>query len=278
MAVYVNGQAVGVTKELPKPDMLQTRIDSTNSCNYLFYYYGGTNIDFADNIDTSNVTSMRSMYEESTSLTKINTKNLKTSNVTNMQNMFASCSRLSTLDISNFDMSNVTTAQYMFRSCSGLKSFDMTGVKPPKSKVIAMGMFQTCYGLTSLNLGEFGVNGLGSMQSLFSGCSQLSTIDISKFNTRGTTDMYSLFSSCGKLENIIVGDDFDTSSISNAGYMFSGCSAIATIPTLDLIKVTGTSSMFNNCKNLMNLTLKNIKANIKVFSSRDCTPLVLFKS
>lgn len=46
-------------------DMLQARVDATNSCNYLFADYTGDNIDFAKNLDMSKVTKASRMFEYS---------------------------------------------------------------------------------------------------------------------------------------------------------------------------------------------------------------------
>jgi surface protein len=47
-------------------------------------------------------------------------ENLNTSSVTNMDSMFAGCTELTTLDLSHFDTSNVTKMDYMFDNCSNL--------------------------------------------------------------------------------------------------------------------------------------------------------------
>ena len=44
-----------------------------------------------------------------------------------------------------------------------------------------------------------------------------------------------------------VPDKLDTSKVTNMGYMFTGCSAITSIPQLDTSKVTDMSQMFYNC-------------------------------
>ena len=47
-------------------------------------------------------------------------ENLNTSDVVNMESMFASCGKLSVIDISNFNTSNVTNMASMFADCSSL--------------------------------------------------------------------------------------------------------------------------------------------------------------
>lgn len=56
-----------------------------------------------ENLDTSNVTSMQSMFNDMTSLTSIDVNNFDTSNVINMRLMFEWMQSLTSLDISSFD-------------------------------------------------------------------------------------------------------------------------------------------------------------------------------
>ena len=53
-------------------------------------------------------------------------KDLDTSNVTSMSTMFYFCSSLTSLDLSNFNTSKVTDIQSMFGSCSSLKDVYIT--------------------------------------------------------------------------------------------------------------------------------------------------------
>lgn len=80
-------------------DMLQARVDATNSCDYLFYNYTGDNVDFISGLDTSNVKTMGSMYYNCRNLKTV--PQLETSNVTDMISMHYNCSNLKTIPILN---------------------------------------------------------------------------------------------------------------------------------------------------------------------------------
>lgn len=107
-------------------DMLQSRVDETKSCEYLFYYYTGTNPDCVKNLDTTNVTNMEYMFYYCSKLTSIDVSNFNTLNVINMGEMFYNCSKLTSLDLSNFNTSNVTYISMMFYGCSKLTSLDIS--------------------------------------------------------------------------------------------------------------------------------------------------------
>lgn len=88
-------------------DMLRQRVDQTNSADYLFFGYGGDDLEFINKLDTSNITSMKHMFGGCKNIENIPFgPDFKTHNVTNMTAMFSSCTNLKTLDLSNFDMSN----------------------------------------------------------------------------------------------------------------------------------------------------------------------------
>ena len=105
-------------------DMLQKRIDQTNSCAYLFYYYEGDNVDFIAGLDTSNVTSMSNMFYSCPNLTTI--PQLDTSNVTSMESMFYFCTNLTT--VPQLDTSNVTNMNSMFTYCPNLTKISMLNI------------------------------------------------------------------------------------------------------------------------------------------------------
>lgn len=85
-----------------------------------------TNLIFKD-IDTSNVTNMRFMFQNCYFITSLDLNGLDTSNVTNMIAMFNYCRALTSLDLSGWDTSNVIDMATMFYNCSALKTIRMAG-------------------------------------------------------------------------------------------------------------------------------------------------------
>ena len=140
--LFLNGKKFSPLLTRREKDMLQQRVDATNDASYLFYYFGGTNLDFINKLDTSKVTNMKYMISNCNKLQTIDLSNFNTSNVTDMSYMFYSCPYLTPLDVSSFDTSNVTTMFYMFENCNALTTLDVSNFNTDKLNN-AFGMFST---------------------------------------------------------------------------------------------------------------------------------------
>ena len=172
-------------------DMLQKRIDLTNSCAKLFYNYEGDNVDFIAGLDTSNVTSMSYMFNQCTKLTTVPA--FDTSNVTSMSYMFNTCGKLTT--IPELDTSNVTTMQGMLQDCRNLT----TVPELDTSKVTNMYyMFYYCTNLTTVP--AFDTSKVTNMGGMFYHCTKLTTVPA--FDTSNVTSMSSMFRDCWSIEEI----------------------------------------------------------------------------
>ena len=82
--------------------------DSFNGDFYKFEKNTFTNLIFKD-VDTSNVTSMLTMFNGCKTITFLNLSEFNTSKVTNMMGMFQYCTSINSLNLNGFDTSNVTT-------------------------------------------------------------------------------------------------------------------------------------------------------------------------
>ena len=80
-----------------------------------------TTVVFDDSFKDARPTRCYAWFNNCTSLTTINgIENLNTENVTDMRYMFRNCSSLSTLDLSGFNTAKVMLMEYMFYGCSKL--------------------------------------------------------------------------------------------------------------------------------------------------------------
>ena len=247
-------------------------------------------------LDTSQVTSMDSMFYLCSSLTSLDLSNFNTSQVRNMDSMFYSCRSLTSLDVSNFDTSQVTDMSSMFYLCSSLTSLDVSSFNTSKvtnmnymfsgevydvsypmsltsiiigdkfetSNVTNMSyMFNQCTHLTELNLSGFDTGKVTNMKKMFSFCGGLTNLDLSGFDTRQVTDMSYMFRSCSTLKNIDFGINWDTSKVTDMRSMFCACKSLEDeemqeiIKLLDTHQVTDMSRMFDSCSSLTSLDLSS---------------------
>ena len=253
-------------KQVSPTDMLQARVDATNSCSYLFYNYTGKDLSFIKNLDTSNATSMVYMFGSCKQITSLDLSNINTSNVTDMQNIFAYCQSLTTLNLSGLDTSKVVIMNYMFNSCSNLTSLDLSSFDTSGATTMQY-MFQACTGLTSLDLSNFNTSKVTTMGDMFNSCSNLTSLDLSSFDTSKVGSMSYMFAYCQRLTSLDL-TSFDTSNVTSISSMFNACHGLKEIfGELNLIANPIVNNMFSNCTNLTNVTLKNIKGTIQLGSS-----------
>ena len=167
-------------------------------------FYGLNNlqeINGANNIDTSKVTSMYGMFENCEKLSKVDVGNWNTSQVTNMAHMFQACYALDNLDVSDWNISKVTDMFEMFLACQKLSKIDVS--KWDTSQVTNMGlMFDNCSVLDGLDVSNWNTSKVTNMADMFSNCQKLSKIDVSKWDTSQVTDMSRMFINCQSLTNL----------------------------------------------------------------------------
>ena len=224
----------------------------------LFYNFSKlTEIENINLLDTSNVTTMTSMFNYCYKLATLNVSNFDTSNVTNMSFMFNQCNKLANLDVSKFDTSEVTNMSAMFRNCSSLTSLDVS--KFDTSNVTDMHeMFRGCRSLTSLDLSNFNTSNVTDMTLMFRECESILELNVDSFDTSNVTKMDSMFSFCEKIKDLDL-SNFDTSQVTNMDGMFSQCNSLTSLDVskFDTSKVTNMTYMFYECRSLTSLNVSN---------------------
>ena len=259
--------------------VFEDQIVPISTCNWFNDCTKLTTIESIANLDTSNVTTMKNMFKNCSSLTTINVNNFDTSKVINMGWLFYNCSSLTTINVNSFDTGNVTYMKSMFASCSSLTDlylgyFDTSNVTNMStmfsgcekleslyvrdfdtSNVTDMGgMFQNCSALKLLDVSEFNTSKVTKMNSMFKNCSSLNEIDVRGFDTKNVIQMGSMFSTCSSLTILDV-SGFNTSNVTNMNFMFNECDKLEMIDVsgFNTSNVTSMSSMFSGCKKLETL-------------------------
>lgn len=228
------------------------------------------------NFDTSKVIKMNYMFDNCSNLTSLDLSNFDTSNVNDMRYMFYNCPKLNLLNLSNFDTSNVTDMNSMFFNCRNLNSLDLSNFET--SKVIDMGsMFRWCYDLTSIDVTNFDTSNVNNMSNMFDECIGLTTLNLSNFDTSNVEEMAYMFSECSSLTSLDL-SNFDTSKVINMNSMFEGCSKLKLLDVscFDTSKVCCMWDMFMGCSELEEIDVSNFDtSNVTVIAGmfKDCSKL-----
>lgn len=125
---------------------------------------------------------------------------LDTSNFTSMDSMFRNCYLLTELDVSHFDTSKVTNMSYMFKGCSSLTSLNVSGFDT--SKVTNMDEVFSASGVQKLDLRGWNVENVLTMGNMFQNCTKLATLNLTEWNAIKCTDMKCMFDACISIQKI----------------------------------------------------------------------------
>ena len=209
------------------------------------------------NVNTENVTTMRSMFCGCKSLTGLDLSSFDTRSVMDMSSMFSVCQSLTSLDLSSFDTRNVTDMGSMFNGCNSLTGLDLSSFDT-RSVMGMSSMFSVCQSLTSLDLSSFDTRNVTDMGSMFDGCNSLIGLDLSSFDTKNVTYMSSMFRNCQSLTSLDL-SSFDTKNVTDMYFMFRNCQSLTSLDlsSFDTKNVTNMFCMFYDCNSLTSLNLSN---------------------
>lgn len=218
-----------------------------------------TTVSGFENLDTSELESMRSFFMNCDALTSIDLTGLDTSNVTNMGNLFYRCGNLESVNFTGFDTSNVTLLTTLFVDCVKLTSVDISGFDVSSATSISS-MFEGCTGLTSLKLPKkFATANMKNVSSVFERCSGLTEIDISESDTSSVTNFQRMFKDCNALTTLKLPQSFVTEKATRINELFEGCVSLASIDASGWV-TTGASlvsmtNLFKDCASITTLDL-----------------------
>ena len=264
--IYGNMSGNTLVVSTPAPTMY-----ANSSCVEMFKYLTSLQeIEFGDNFNTENVTSMQKMFEGCTGITDLDNLDLEhfnTDGVNNMSWLFFGCSHLGTIAFpASFNTEHVTTMHGMFQGCSGLTSFSFPDNFNTESVTNMQAMFSGCSSLTSLDLSTFNTANVTTMWDMFAECNNLTTINCGSGNnvvdldTRSVTTMEGMFRNCNHLTSLVFGNNFNTSSVTTMERMFLGCQGLTSLEfgnNFNTSSVVSMKNMFNNCIALWDLNLSN---------------------
>ena len=159
--------------------------------------------------------------------------------------------------INGLDTSKVENMTYLFDTCTGITNLDLSSWDT--SKVTTMSnTFRICSGLTNLNLTTWNTENVNNMSNMFYQCSSLTELDLHSFNTNKVSNMSYMFNGCSKLTRLDL-SNFDTSNVTNMSYMFGNCYKISelNVSNFNTSKVTNMDNMFIAMDELIEVDLRS---------------------
>ena len=193
-------------------------------CSELFKDFKHVELMNLKNANTSNVKDMNHMFSYCEALLALDFEGFDTSNVTDMSGMVSYCTNLQNLHhIGELNTSKVTNMQYMFTHCDNLMAIDLDGFDT--SKVYSMkGMFSWCGDLLYVGLESFDTSNVSDMTYMFIECSSLKSLNLGSFSGSDSNNLtMEMFKNCKELTTIYVSGLWNSDTIFNSSYMFSGC-------------------------------------------------------
>jgi surface protein len=175
-----------------------------------YWFYGCTNLSTIDqtygklnNLDTTHVTTMASMFEGCTSLTALP----------------------GFLNSSYFNTENVTDMSRMFAGCTGLKyTISLGGLDTGRLQSMA-GLFSGCTGLTDVLLENTDLRQVTDMSELCAGCTALTYVSFPQTQDGHLENISGMFRGCSALTYLKLGN-LDPSHITDVSHMLEGCTAL----------------------------------------------------
>lgn len=243
----------------------------------------------AENLNTSEVTSMDRMFNRCTSLASIDLSGFDTKKLEDTYGMFSSCESLEELNLTSFDTQSLKDTEGMFRYCSLLRSiyintmtWDMSGVTNSKNMFLdckkILGCRGTVYDVNHIDKDyaqlDYGGGDPGYLSIppeayvLYDGSSTLTFYcDYDQWLRIGTT--YSLnkdnslpdwSSDAASISTVIFDPSFAAARPTTTHSWFSGMpglSLITDIQYLNTSEVTDMGDMFNGCYSLPEVDLSH---------------------
>lgn len=153
-----------------------------------------------DQIDTSQVTSMRELFSQ-TGLLNLDLSHASwdTSHVTDMSAMFANNPALKTVDVTGFKTNRVTTMASMFTrdpQLTTIKGTTRTSGWDTSHVTSLFSMFGSDAALTSLDVSDWDtgqVSGTIGLNAVFKGAASLTSLDVSHWNVAAAAGMANMF-------------------------------------------------------------------------------------
>jgi surface protein len=179
------------------------------------------------------ITNMNYMFDSCKSIEKLEISDINTSNITCMKSVFHECSSLIFLpDISKWDTKNVTDMNFMFQGCNSLLSFpDISKWNVGNLKNMTC-MFCNCSSISKLpDISIWNTQNAEDMSNMFENCMSLARLpDFSKWNLKNVCNMSNMLKNCYSLVYL---PEFSKTKNARIGPIVPYCISLLDFPNKD---------------------------------------------
>lgn len=184
-----------------------------------------------ERFDLSQIKNMKAVFQNCSSLTRLNMPPLFSTRVTSLSCLFRNCTNLHTIDFPvDFNTCQVCDLSFMFDGCSSLKNILLPRCFSTSNVTTLRNMFSRCESLQSVPLTNFDTSKLVNMSGMFHCCTSLQFVIFPNvFATDNINDMSFVFNECTKLRKIKFLSHFATNHVPNVQCMFEKCDSLKTV-------------------------------------------------
>ena len=275
-AYDLNGDWYAISKNIKKVVFDASFANARPTSCYMWFYgcFYLTTIEGIEYFNTENVTNMRYMFCDCSSLKSLDLTNFNTENVTDMYYMFAYCKSLESLDLTNFNTAKVTNMAGMFQSCYALKTIYASDKFVTDQVTESTCMFSDCLSFkdytsskedhTYANCGPTGYFTYGRGYAMFDDATGTLTFSYKGFKPEGAYELNEggntpeWISKNSYVKKVVFDASFANARPTSCNEWFFSCSNLTTIEGIEYLntaKVTNMNYMFDNCESLKSLDL-----------------------
>lgn len=251
--------ATELTTQGTSPDqVLKIKIDgriTTGNVTDYGYLFAGlinlTNIDGLANLDISNVTNLRYLFQGDKRLQQVDFGQNNFSWVQSFEGMFYDCSALTNIaGISQWDTSRATNFAYMFSGASSLTSLPISAWHTDKVRMLNY-TFANCSSLVSLGIAGWNTQSVVNLQGSFANDIGLKTLEVANWDTRLVENLDYAFKGLTNLTSLPV-DKWNTSKLVTMVGAFAKSPKLTDLPidNWNVSNVTNMNSAFWDCTGL----------------------------
>lgn len=277
-AYDLNSDWYAISKNIKKVVFDASFANARPTSCYMWFYgcFYLTTIEGIEYFNTENVTNMRYMFCDCSSLKSLDLTNFNTENVTDMYYMFAYCKSLESLDLTNFNTAKVTNMAGMFQTCSALKTIYASDKFVTDQVTESTCMFSDCLSFkdytsskedhTYANCGPTGYFTYGRGYAMFDNATETLTFSYKGFKPEGAYELNEggntpeWISKNSYVKKVVFDASFAKARPTSCYYWFRGCDMLTQIEGIEHLnteEVTDMSWMFMDCRGLTSLDVSH---------------------